>query len=105
MKPLTEQYAIAAHEWVDAESAASLQEDLKSAVLAEMMADAMANGAKSIAAAEQAVKATPEWREHVTRIVEARKVANRCKVTLEYLRMKFQEEMSRAANERLEAKL
>lgn len=103
--PLTEQYAIAANEWVDAEAAAMLLEDTKSSVLAEMMAEAQVNGAKSIAAAEQASKASTEWREHVIKIVEARKEANRCKVRLEYLRMRFQQDMSRQANERLEAKL
>jgi hypothetical protein len=104
-RTLLDQYAETAEAWVDAEAAASLLEDCKSAVLAERMAIAMDNGAKSIAAAEQAVKATVEWREHVTSIVEARKLANRYKVQLEYLRMRFQEWQSHEANNRLEAKL
>ncbi len=103
--PISEQYAEAAAQWVDADAAADILETTKSAVLAEMMGRAMTDGAKSIAAAEQIVKATPEWRDHVIKIVEARREANHHKVTLEYLRMKFQEFMSQEANARIEVRL
>lgn len=100
--PLTEQYRRVANLWVDAEAAASLLEDTKSAVLAERMqehADLAYNRAESL------VKASPEWKQHVISIIEARKLANRYKVQLEYLRMCFQQYMSQEANHRLEAKL
>lgn len=103
--PLYEQFRIAALEWTDAEAAASLLEDTKSAVMSEMMGKAMAEGAKSIAAAEQAVKSTQEWRDHVTSIIEARQVANRAKVEVEYIKMRFQEHMSQEANARIEVRL
>ena len=100
--PLSEQYAIAAAQWGDAEAAASLLEDLKSAVLAEMMGK---QGDIAINRAEQQVKASPEWREHVQKIVEARQAANHCKVHLEWIRMRHQEWLSQEANNRIEAKL
>ena len=100
--PLTEQYAKAAHEWVDAEAAASLLEDTKSAVLAQKMAH---YSDIPINRSEQYVKASPEWMEHVQKIVEARQEANRCKVRLEYIRMRFQEWQSQEANNRIEARL
>lgn len=100
--PLYEQYKIAALAWTDAEAAASLLEDCKSAVLAERM---QAHGDIAINRAENLVKASQEWKEHVTSIIEARKVANRCKVEVEYIKMRFQEFMSQEANNRIEAKL
>lgn len=100
--PLTEQYAKAAHEWVDAEAAASILEDTKSSVLADMMGKL---GDIAINRAEQQVKSSEEWRNHVISIVKARETANRCKVKLEYLRMRFQEWQSQEANNRIEARL
>jgi hypothetical protein len=102
--PLTEQYRIAADAWVDAEAAASLLEDCKSAVLAERM-QALLDEGMAVNRAEQAVKGSPEWKVHVTSIIEARRLANRCKVQVEYIKMRFQEYMSQEANNRLEAKL
>lgn len=102
--PLYEQYRNAGLEWVDAEAAASLLEDCKSSVLAERMQDLLAEG-MAVNRAEQTVKASPEWRSHVLSITEARKLANRCKIECEYLKMKFQEWMSQEANNRTEARL
>jgi hypothetical protein len=101
---ISDEYRIAAMDWVDAEAAASMLEDTKSSVLAEMMMPHLEDGC-AINRAEQQVKASPEWKTHVRSITEARKAANRCKVTLEYLKMRFQEWQSHEANNRLEAKL
>ena len=104
--PLYEQYRIAALEWVDAEAAASLLEDLKSSFLAEMMGNLMASEPKmAVNRAEQEVKGSGEWRDHVTSIIEARKLANRCKVRVEYIKMRHQEWISQEANNRTEARL
>jgi hypothetical protein len=104
--PLYEEYRLAALEWVDAEAAASLLEDCKSSFLAEMMGNLMDENPKmAVNRAEQEVKASTEWRDHVTSIIEARKTANRCKVQVDYIRMRHQEWISTEANNRLEAKL
>lgn len=100
--PLYEQYALAANRWVDAEAAASLLEDTKSAILAQMMAK---HGDIAINRAEQQVKSSPEWYAHVEGIIEARRQANHWKVQLEYIRMRFQEWQSQEANNRIEARL
>jgi len=102
--PLSEQYRKAAMAWVDAEAAAEFLESTKSSVLAEMMMPHMEDGC-AINRAEQQVKASPEWKAHVHSITEARKAANRCKVTLEYLKMRFNEWQSQEANNRTEARL
>lgn len=100
--PLSEQFRIVAKKWVDAEAAASILEDTKSAVLSQHMA---ALGDMPVSKAEMTVKASAEWSVHVEKIVEARKQANLLKVQMEYLRMKSGEWQSAEATKRAEMKL
>lgn len=100
--PLSEQYRIIAKKWVEADSAANLLEETKSAVLAKMMADL---GDMAVSKAEMQVKASDEWRDHVTKMVEARSAASLLKVQLEYIRMQFMEWQSHSATKRAEMRL
>lgn len=100
--PLSEQYRTTAEAWVDADSAASLLEETKSAVLNRMMLDTKE---KTVNRAEMIVKASDEWRDHVTKIVEARKRASILRVQMEYIKMKFNEWQSHEATRRAEMKL
>lgn len=102
-RPISEQYYEVAMEWVDAEAAASLLEDTKSAVLAQriaMIGEDMAHNK-----AENAVKASDQWMDHLQKINEARTHANRLRVKLEAFKMRHSEWQSSQANERLVAKL
>lgn len=101
-RPWSEQFRVVAKQWVDADAAATLLEDTKSAVLAERM---QAHADLAVNRAEQIVKSSPEWRDHVEKMVNARKQANRLKVQMEYLRMKFSEWQSHEATKRTEARL
>jgi hypothetical protein len=101
-RPWSEQFRIVAKQWVDADAAATLLEDTKSAVLAERM---QAHADLPVNRAEQIVKSSAEWRDHVEKMVNARKAANRLKVQMEYLRMKFSEWQSHEATKRTEARL
>lgn len=100
--PWSEQFRIVSKQWVDADAAATILEDTKSAVMAERM---MALGEMAVNKAETLVKSSPEWRRHIESIVNARRAANRLKVQLEYLKMKFQEWSSENANKRAEMRL
>ena len=100
--PWSEQFRVVAKQWCDAEAAASLLEDTKSAVLSQKMA---ALGESKVNKAEMTVKASPEWSDHIAKTIAARKHANLLKVQMEYLRMKFQEWNSEAATRRAEMKL
>jgi len=100
--PWSEQFRIIAKQWVDADAAASLLEDTKSAVLAEMM---QAHVELPVNRAEQIVKSSPEWRDHIEKMIAARKASNRLKVQLEFIRMKFAEEQSANATKRAEMRL
>lgn len=100
--PWSEQYRIVARKWVDADAAASLLEDTKSAFLSQQIqrhADLAHNKAEAI------VKGSAEWGDFVEKMVAARKQANLLKVQLEYLRMKFSEWQSENATKRAEMRL
>jgi hypothetical protein len=100
--PWSEQFRVVAKQWVDADAAATILEDTKSAVMAERM---LAMGEMAVNKAEALVKASPDWKRHVEAIVSARRAANRLKVQMEYLRMKFSEWQSHEATKRTEARL
>lgn len=100
--PISEQYRVKAKAWVDAESAASLLEETKSAFLSQKMA---ALGDMPVSRAELTVKASPEWSDFVTKMVKAREHANLLKVNLEYIRMKSMEHQSSEASKRAEMRL
>jgi hypothetical protein len=101
-KPLSEQFRLIAKKWVDAETAASLLEETKSAVLSKMMADL---GDIPVSKAEMRIKATQDWRDYIEKMVEARSQASMLKVQMEYIRMQFSEWQSHEATKRAEMKL
>lgn len=101
-RPWSEQYRIAGEDWAEKEAAASLLEDAKSAVMAQMQS---ALGEMPVNRAEQIVKASPEWSEYIERTVESRKSANLARVNMEVMRMKFTEWQNAEANQRTEARL
>jgi len=91
-RSISERFRIVAKAWVEADKAASLREECKTATLSQL---ALALNEKSVAAAEQKVKASPEWMEYLRAMVEARADANLKKVQLEYLRI-LEREMDRS---------
>lgn len=101
-QPWSEQYRLAALDWADKHNAASLLEETKTAVLAQRM---KALGDVPAAHAERDVKASQEWAEFIKGMVNARYAANRAKVKLEYMRLRFNEWQSAEANKRAEMKL
>lgn len=100
--PISEQFRVIAKKWVDADSAANMLEETKSAFLNQLM---LAQGDMAVSKAEMIVKASPEWKEYVESMVNARKAANLLKVQLEYIRMQFYEWQSHNATRRAEMKL
>jgi len=100
--PLSEQFRLISEKWVDAETAASLLEETKSAVLSKMMADL---GDIPVSRAEMRIKATQDWRDYIEKMVEARSQASMLKVEMEFIKMQFSEWQSREATKRAEMKL
>lgn len=100
--PWSEQYRIVSKQWVDADAAASLLEDTKSAYLSQRM---QVHADLPVNRAEQLIKSSPEWSDFIGKMIAARKQANLLKVQLEYLRMKFSEWQSENATKRAEMRL
>ncbi len=101
-QPLSEQFRLAAKDWVDKDAAASMLEETKTAVLAQRMG---MQGDIPINRAEQIVKASKAWHEWLEGMVNARTAANLAKVKLEWIRMRHSEWQSEAATKRAEMKL
>jgi DNA polymerase III gamma/tau subunit len=105
-QPLSEQFRLLAKQWVALDAAASLLEKTKDAQLSSMVAAVIgANPKLAHNAAERTVKESPEWKETVEAIVEARRKANLAKVAVEYIRMRHSENQSYEATKRAEMKL
>lgn len=100
--PVSEQFRLVAKEWVEADSAARLLEETKTAVLAQRMKSL---GDMPAAHAEREVRASTEWADFIAGMVRARTAANLKKVQLEYIRMQFSEAQSYEATKRAEMKL
>ncbi len=100
--PLSEQYRIVAKKYVEADAAASILEETKSAVLSQWMAE---EGDMPVSRAEMLVKASGKWSDYIHDMVEARKKAALLKAQLEYIRMRFSEQQSFEATQRAEMKL
>lgn len=99
---ISEQFRMVAKQWVDADAAASILEEAKSATLSQKMA---ALGDMPVSKAEMTVKASSEWHDYIRDMVDARKNANLLKVKLEYIRMRFSETQSVEATKRAEMRL
>src|SRR5512139_389183 len=101
--PLSEQYRIVAKQWVDQDNAATILEETKSSVLAEMKAELIkADPNLADNAADRMVRATKEWREWVINMVNQRTMANRLRMQLKYIEMRHSEHQSFEATKRAE---
>lgn len=85
---IAEEFRKAATAWAKSDGRARKLEEMKSAVLARMM---KALGDKPVAAAERDVKASQEWADVITEMVQARTQANTERAEMEYLFLKFHE--------------
>ncbi len=100
--PPSEQYRLAAKEWVELDGIARMLEESKTATLSQRM---KACGDKPAAHAERDVKASAEWIAYIEIMVEARTAANLARVRMEWTRMRFSEWISMDATRRAEMKL
>jgi hypothetical protein len=96
------QLCAAGEAWADHEAAASLLEETRKVVLAELKNQ---SAAKSDAAAETLALADPAYRLHVTNMVNARRDANVAKVRYVSLQMLVELRRSQESTRRAEMKL
>jgi hypothetical protein len=101
-RSLSEQFRIVAKRWVDLDGAARMLEEMKTATLSEMIGQ---KGDMSHNKAEREVKASPEWKEFVTSMVNARTSANMAKYQLKYIEMQHWEWQQKNATRRSEMQM
>lgn len=100
--PISEQYRLAALDWVAQDAAARMLEEGKTTFLAQRKA---ALGDMPDSKAERMVKSSAEWSDYIKKMVNAKTAANRQRVELDYLRMRHMERTSEEATARTERKL
>lgn len=91
-----------ANSWVALDAAARMLEEGKTAFFAQKC---VALGDMPVNKAEQTVRSSEEWANYIKRMVGAKTEANKMKVRMDYMRMRFSEWQSDAANERLATKV
>lgn len=99
MNDLTEEYRLAALDWVDKDAAARMLEETKTTVLAQLMS---VSDEKSEAARERDVKTSDAWESFIRRMVNARTAANKAKVVKEVKEMAYFQMQAKNATERVE---
>ena len=101
-QPLSEQYRIAAKEYVKAKSISDLADALKPTRFAELM---QAHADVAVSRAELAVRASQEWKDHVASVVAASEAADMARHKVKWSEMKFQEWVMQTAHSRKEREM
>lgn len=105
-RPISERYRLAALDWVDKDAAARAYEDLRHTTRERMKQTLIEReGEMPDSHAERRVMATKEWEEYVRAGLAAKTEANKAKVYVDVLKMKFQEWIAADASARAEMKL
>ena len=99
---LSEEYRLAAKEWVALNSAANLLEETKSAVLSRMKSKL---GDIPESHKDTQVRASDEWWEYITKMVKAREDADMAKVKVNWIEMRHWERNDSNATRRAEMRL
>lgn len=100
--PVSEEYRLAAQQWVRVDAAARMLEEGKSAWVAQRINKL---GDISQAKANTIVKASPEYSDYIKKMVNAKTAANEMKEELAWLKMRHMERNSEEATARSERKL
>lgn len=100
-REITERLRLAGENWADREAAASLLEETRKTVLAELMNQLEG----SVASRESVALADPSYRLHLVNMVTARKEANRAKVNFDSAKAWIELTRTAESSRRAEMKL
>lgn len=101
---IVERLRLRGEDWADKNAAAELLEETKSTLLATIATQSMRDGA-SAAKAELEAKATEAYADHLEKMVEARRHANRARVAYDSGRVFAELLRTKAATERSQMEL
>ena len=99
---LSEQLHKAYTEWADKKAAADFRDNMKTAFLAQRIKE---RGDIPYSHAERDVKASPEWKQYITDMVEATRQANIARRDIEVIKAKMTEWQNDEANHRAQTRL
>ena len=100
--PLSEQFRLVALQWVDAQAASDILDETKSSVFAEKCLEL---GDIPVSKAEMRVRGSKDWRDHLDKIVAAKRATNKLKMQLKYIEMRHREWISANATNREEMRM
>lgn len=101
---LAERFRLVAEEHAEVDAAFYLLENTRTSIAAELALKEIAKGA-TVSKAELLAKASPEYREHVSKAGDAKHRANVLRARMDYLRMRERKEDRESWNERSERKM
>lgn len=93
------------HDWADKHAAAQALDEAQKSVLAEVAADYRDQGVKTQTEAEGLARASKKYRDFVVEMVEARRLANRARVSFDTYKTWIELIRSKAATERAKMQL
>lgn len=100
--PYSEQFRLKGIEWCDLDAAARLLAEGKTTYLAQCKARL---GDIPDSKAERIVKSSADWSDYIKKMVAAKTRADKAKIELEFLRMRYWENTNSDANRRAEMKM
>lgn len=106
-RPLSEQFRLIALEYADAEAAACVLEELKTTTLEKLKSDIIDRAEEKMpeSRAERLAKCSAEWDIYVRQMCDARAKANKKRLQLAYIKLRFAEWQAADASARAEYKL
>lgn len=105
-RPISEEYRLAAKDWVEAQKAARLYEEMKTATLAQMKTNLMKEmGDMADAKADRLARSSKDWSDYIHAMVEAEAAANFAKVKMKWVELRYGEWQSSDANARRERQM
>jgi hypothetical protein len=105
-QPLSEQYRLAGRRWADLEAAAKLLEETKAIQLSQWILEEREKD-QDLAhnTAEARVKAGAKWQKLIENTIRLKRRANKARVYMKSVEMRFSEQQSFEATMRAEMKL
>jgi len=105
-RPISSQYYEVAKQWADLDSAAHIQEEMKTTILEQMKSELIKkNPGIAENKAERVVKSSPEWEAYIRKMCRDRGAANLLKQRMKYWEMRHREWVGANADARAELRL
>lgn len=103
-RPIHELYRLASDEWAECDAAHYALDNLRTALIADIVLEEIAKGC-AVGRAEHVARASVKHKEHVREAADLKRRANQARGRMESLKMQFAYWNSADANQRVERKM